>query len=284
MLQETDNEQRVVIVGVGLIGGSIAAALRVRLPECRIAGVGRNAERLQAAADAGLLDEFSTQVTDFIVGENSLTVVCLPVDQIARCVRQVCLHAGSNCVVTDAGSIKGAIYESLRSDGGVPVQFVGSHPIAGSEQSGFEFADADLYVQRTCVVTAESAAPALVRRVERFWKLLGSSVALMDADEHDRTLAVTSHLPHAMACATAGVLDPALLPFSGTGFRDTTRVAAGSVDVWQSIMNGNRTHLVNAIDRAIVSLQQLRTAVHVGDQAALRAWLEHAASVRRQLH
>ncbi|MCA9061334.1 MAG: prephenate dehydrogenase/arogenate dehydrogenase family protein [Planctomycetaceae bacterium] len=283
MLQESGQERRVVIIGVGLIGGSIAAALRKRLPDCHIVGVGRNHQRLLKAVDGGLLDEVATEITGEVIGHDSLTVICLPVDQIADCVRQVSHVAGARGVITDAGSIKGAIYAQLQSNGGEPVTYVGSHPIAGSEQSGFEFADADLYVGRSCIVTAGAAIDFLVHRVRRFWERLGCSVVLMEADEHDRALALTSHLPHVMACVTAGVLDPALLRFSGTGFRDTTRVAAGSVDVWQSILLGNGLHLLEAIEQAERSLQQLRQCIQAGDQDAIRAWLEHAARIRRQL-
>ncbi|MFH5804898.1 prephenate dehydrogenase, partial [Alienimonas sp. DA493] len=214
------------VVGVGLIGGSIAAAAKARGAADRVIGFGRNADRLAAARDAGLLDEFSTE-PEAAAGAD-LLVVCTPVGRIVADVRRFLGVLNEQTVVTDAGSVKGAICEDLRDQ----PQFVGSHPLAGSEKAGWEHADADLFAGRVTVVCgARDDAPAAA--VSRFWQALGSRVEWMTPAEHDARLARTSHLPHAMAAALCLAADADVRPGRGdgrltsTGFADTTRVAAG---------------------------------------------------------
>lgn len=232
------SEQSIVIIGVGLIGGSIAAAVRKRFPECKVTGIGRNPERLQHASQRGLLTNYSDQISSAFIPEGSLGIVCLPVDQIAEAVGRL-VEAGCE-LVTDAGSVKASIYAGL---GNVSHErFVGSHPIAGGEQTGFESADADLFFNRLCVVTPMQSPVLKTERVAAFWKSIGMTVQQMSADEHDRILALTSHLPHITAAVTSGCVSEELLPFTGSGFRDTTRIAAGSAGLWTSILLGNRVH------------------------------------------
>lgn len=184
--------------------------------------------------------------------------------------------------MTDAGSVKAAIYESLGGEFlGMDAQhrFVGSHPIAGSEQSGFESADANLFLNRLCVVTIqttstttpEEANSANVNRVVSFWKSLGSTVHLMSPDEHDRILALTSHLPHILSSVTAACVEPELLSFTGTGYRDTTRIAAGSASLWASILLGNAKHCVESILIAEDHLRNFRNALVAGNSDVLEA-------------
>ena len=165
-------EKSIIIVGVGLIGGSIAAAVRKRFPECRVIGIGRNLERLNVACERGLLTDCSDQISAVSIPEGSLGIVCLPVDQIAAAVLQL-IDAGCE-LITDAGSVKASVYAEL--EGHYGRTFVGSHPIAGSEHTGFEHADADLFVNRLCVVTPMHANAIKTARVVSFWKSIGSTV------------------------------------------------------------------------------------------------------------
>ncbi len=277
------SERSIVIVGVGLIGGSIAAAVRHRFPNCQVVGIGRNPERLAQAKEMSLLTSWSLEISADAIPEGSLGIVCLPVHQIAQAVRTL-LEAGCE-VVTDAGSVKQCVYDSFGSQ--VDRRFVGSHPIAGSEQSGFEHADADLFSRRLCVVTTvtpEDAAEPNVQRVVEFWKSLGSSVYLMSPDEHDRVLALTSHLPHVLASVAAGCVEADLLKFAGSGYRDTTRIAAGSASLWTSILMGNSKHCVESIRAAEELLKNFRDALTAGDSAALEQLWEKAAQQRRMLN
>lgn len=276
-------EQCVVVIGVGLIGGSIAAALKSRIPDCRVIGIGRDAERLNAARAAGLLDEFSTSVEANSIPSDSLIVVCLPVDQIAASVRSLTALTLSGSVITDAGSIKSPILRELAADTEAMLRFVGSHPIAGSEQTGWEHASPDLFINRVCVVTPESSMATNVDRVSAFWQSIGCEVRRMSAAEHDQMLARTSHLPHLMAIATTLCAHPDQLEFVGTGFRDTTRIAAGSPDIWTPILCGNSTYVADAIREAESVLATLRRAIESADASGLRSQLESAATLRRRL-
>ena len=272
-------EQSIVIVGVGLIGGSIAAAVRKRFPECKVIGIGRNRERLKLATERGLLTDWSDQISSATIPEGSLGIVCLPVDQIAEAVRQL---ADADCeLVTDAGSVKACVYDAL--DDVSRGRFIGSHPIAGSENTGFENSDADLFVDRMCVVTPVNATRVDTDRIVAFWKSIGSTVQQMAPDEHDRVLALTSHLPHIVAAVMSGCVAAELLPFTGTGFRDTTRIAAGSASLWTSILLGNAGHCVESIDAAERLLQKFREAIMTGDGPTLESLLETAAQRRRTL-
>jgi len=276
----TFSERSIVIVGVGLIGGSIAAAVRRRFPECQVVGIGRNRDRLQRAADAGLLTGWSDEISATTLPSGSLAIVCLPVDQIAGAVSQL-LDAGCE-LVTDAGSVKSSVYAALGEKG--RGHFVGSHPIAGSEQNGFEHADANLFQNRVCVVTPSNASSDDVERVVTFWEAIGSSVRQMSPDEHDRVLALTSHLPHVLAAVAADCVDVSLLPFTGTGFRDTTRIAAGSAGLWTTILLGNANHCIDSIRNAENLLRRFRESLSAGDSSAVESLLKSAAERRRQLH
>src|SRR5262245_31363811 len=229
----------VSIVGVGLIGGSVGLAAKARAATRRVIGVGRHPDALARARDLGAIDEFTTDLT---AGVRSADVVvfCTPVDQIARQVRQAAGSAMPGAVFTDAGSTKGTIVREL--DGKLPdhVRFVGAHPLAGSEKQGAENASADLFDGRVCVVTPTATTdPRAVERVTLFWQALGCEVRRLSPEEHDLALATTSHMPHLVAAVLAGQLPEKWRPFAATGFRDTTRVAAGDPTLWTAIAREN---------------------------------------------
>ena len=270
-------EPCVVVVGVGLIGGSIAAALRAADPRVTVIGIGRNVARMQAAQERGLITGWANSVSAAAVPPGSLGVVCLPVDRIVGAVREL-LAAGCGAV-TDAGSTKDEICRELLAER----LFVGAHPIAGSEHAGFEHADAGLFRGRVCVICRGGAASPVVARVERFWQSLGLSLQWLSAAEHDRILALTSHLPHVLAAVAAGVVADEQLVFAGSGFRDTTRIAAGSADLWTSILLGNADACIESIRRAEQLLGEFRGALERRDAAALRALWAASAERRRKL-
>lgn len=272
------SESCVVIAGVGLIGGSIAAAIRERNPSSQVIGIGRSVEKLRHAAQRGLLTEWYSGQDKLRIPAGSFGVVCLPVDRIAESVRML---ADAGCEqVTDAGSVKSMICQQV---GEYRTRFIGSHPIAGSERSGHEHADPQLFVNRLCIVTPQNHPEHVVVRVSEFWKSLGMAVRLMTPEEHDRVLALTSHLPHVLASVAAACVTVDQLPFTGTGFRDTSRIAAGSGDLWSSILLGNRSSCIDAIRRAENLLREFREALISEDPVRLRDLWESAAAIRRQL-
>lgn len=280
---EHESEQRVIIVGVGLIGGSIAAAVRQRLPACEVTGVGRNEKRLAAAQDAGLLTSFTTQMTPELLGSRCIVVICLPVHLIADEVLQTARLASPEVLITDAGSVKGVICRDVAAHAIASRHFVGAHPIAGGEQGGFEHAEADLFVDRICVVTPTDDRER-TERTRQFWKSLGSQVISMSPEEHDRRLAVTSHLPHLMAAVTTAVVGRENLSLTGSGFRDATRIAAGDPGLWRAIFAGNRAEVAAAVSAAQEILEQYRTLLITEDDEALESMLRDAAECRAALH
>lgn len=275
-------ESRVVVVGVGLIGGSIAAAIRARHPHCEVVGVGRSAERLEAAQAAGLLTSWTTEITADVVSDRCLVVVCLPVHLIAETVQQIAAIASGDTVITDAGSVKGIICDAVPAESDAGRRFVPAHPIAGGEQGGFEFADEYLFDDRVCVLV-DGYDLKMTERVAAFWGGLGCCIHKLTAAEHDHKLALTSHLPHVMAAVTTSVVGPQNLSLTGSGFRDATRIAAGDAALWRSILAGNREQVLQAIDAAMARLGEFRDALanHQDDQ--MERLLQSAADCRSQL-
>jgi len=257
------------VVGVGLIGGSVGLAAKARSAARRVVGIGRNTDTLRRARDLGAVDEFTT---DPAVGVRSAEVVvfCSPVDLIAKQAREAAGYAMPGALFTDAGSTKGTIVRAL--DGKLPdhVRFVGAHPLAGSEKQGVEYASADLFDGRVCVITPTSSTdPRAVDWAARFWQSLGCEVKQLTPEEHDLALATTSHLPHMLASLLAGQLPTKWQPFAATGFRDTTRVAAGDPKLWAAIVRENAAALSLALERFDEGLQELRKAILKQDDDAV---------------
>lgn len=280
------DEDSVIIIGVGLIGGSIAAAIRARHPSCRVTGVGRSAKRLAAAQQAGLLDDWATAVTASMLQSRSVVVVCLPVSMIAQQVREISSLAGTDVLITDAGSVKAEICDQVMMDRSSARMFVGAHPIAGGETGGFENAEADLFDNRVCVITPLQQSGGDVGRIQRtieFWSGIGCDVTRMTPREHDRILALTSHLPHVMAAVTTSVVGPENLPLTGSGFRDVTRIAAGSPALWKQILAGNREQVIAAVQSAERMLADFRSGLAEHDDSRIEDLLSQATVCRTSL-
>ncbi len=270
------------VVGVGLIGGSIALAARRRGLVQQVIGIGRNLARLKAARSGGLIDAASASFD--AARDADLGVVCTPVDRIADDVRAVAARLRPGALITDAGSVKAAICRELAT--GVPdgVAFVGAHPLAGSEKSGWEHADPDLFEGRVCVVTPpDEGPPDAAGRVESFWRALGMDVVRMTPEEHDRVVAFTSHLPHVAASALASLLTESDGQLAATGFRDTTRIAAGDPDLWAAICLENAEPVGAQIGLLIERLAEYRRAIGAQDGEALRRLLRRAKERRDTL-
>jgi prephenate dehydrogenase len=268
------------IVGVGLIGGSIGLAAKERRVAGRVLGVGRRQGSLQKALARGAIDEGFLDIQQAI-SQADVAVFCTPVDLIAEQILLAAPRCKSGAVLTDAGSTKAALVRTL--DGRLPagVSFVGSHPLAGSEKRGPEHADANLFGGKVTVVTpTANIHGSIVDRVSSFWRALGSEVLVMDAEEHDRALALTSHMPHLVAAVLAALLTPDLIPLTASGFRDTTRVAAGDPAIWTGIFLQNRQAVLAGLDRLDASLDRFRRALETSDRAALDRLLTEAKWMR----
>jgi cyclohexadieny/prephenate dehydrogenase len=271
------------IIGVGLVGGSIGLAAKKRGLARRVLGAGRNPDSLNAARTLGAIDEGHLDLVA-AVAQADVAVFCTPVDRIAEQVLSAAPRCQAGALLTDAGSTKAKIVAAVEGQLGDGVFFVGSHPLAGSEKRGPEYADADLFVKRWTIVTRTPRTdPTAVERTKEFWQALGARVRLMSPEEHDRALAVTSHLPHLAASALAGTLTPALHDLTASGFRDTTRVAAGDPALWSAIFAHNRPALLDALARFSDRLLEFRRALEAGDGAAIDDLLTQAKKVRDAL-
>jgi prephenate dehydrogenase len=271
------------IVGVGLIGGSIGLAARRRGLARHVRGAGRQQVSLERARAVGAVDETFLDLAQAVAGAD-LVVFCTPVDHIAGQMLEAALYCAPGTVLTDAGSTKAVIVRAV--DGRLPsgVAFVGSHPLAGSEKRGAEFADADLFENRWTVLTpTEATDPRALERVTAFWQALGSRTRVMSPEEHDGALALTSHLPHLVAAALAGMLPDELRALTATGFRDTTRIAAGDPQLWTAIAAHNRSALTEALVEMEERLAKFREAIEAGDWDALRGLLARAKEMRDAL-
>ncbi len=272
----------IAIVGVGLIGGSIAAAVKQRGLAKNIVGIGRSRDRLNAAQQSGLVDAVSVDVA--ATGSSDFVIVCTPVDRIAADVRAVAGASRCGALITDAGSVKGTICHDLAGGLRNGTTFVGSHPLAGSEKTGWEHAQADLFQNRLCVITPCPNDSALaVRTVDEFWQSIGMNTRQMSPEEHDRALALTSHLPHAVAAALSSMLSSEVRDFAATGFRDTTRIASGDPSIWTGIFLQNAESITMQIDVLIERLIQLRDLASQQDADGLDALLSQAKHKRKQL-
>ncbi len=275
--------ETVAIVGVGLIGGSVGLALRARGLASRVVGVGRNPRTLEQAQERGVVDQATT---DLVVGvsDAEVIVVCTPVNRIAQDIRQIAEAAREDALVTDAGSTKRQIVEAVEADPRAASRFVGAHPLAGSERSGADNAQADLFHDRICVLTPTPRTPGkALRRAREFWTALGASLLEMTPLEHDEVLAYTSHLPHALAAALASAVPAEWLALAAGAYRDGTRVAAADTALWTAIFRDNRGPLLKALDALEDRVSAFKYAVMTDDEEAIRRWWEEARQ-RRSLY
>jgi prephenate dehydrogenase len=271
------------IVGVGLIGASIGLAAKSRKVAERVLGAGRRLASLNQALALGAIDESFLELAT-AVHQAEVVVFCTPVDRIAEQIVASSNHYTPGTLLTDAGSTKAEIVRSV--EGRLPqgVSFVGSHPLAGSEKSGPEYANGDLFQDRLTIVTRTPATdPSALARTAAFWQSLGSNVQVMDPEDHDQALALTSHLPHLVAAAVAGILPPELRGLTASGFRDTTRVAAGDPTLWTGVFAQNRQAVLNALAQLEVRLSLFRQALNVQNWSAVGELLTQAKKVRDAL-
>ena len=280
--------RRLAIVGVGLLGGSLAKAARARGLASEIVGVGRDASRLEAGRRDGVLDRITTDLAAG-VSDADFVILGAPVLAIPSLLDAVTKVAGPETIVTDVGSTKRAI---VAAAAGLArhrcLRFVGSHPMAGSEQSGYAHARADLFHGATVIVTpTEASEPAAVKTVTALWEGVGAGrVITLDPDVHDRAVAAISHLPHLAAFALVDAVErfePGAFEVAARGFRDTTRVAAADPVMWEEIFLANRDALAEGLEAFRAALADLARLIERGDGDALRAALARIKARREAL-
>ena len=279
---------RLGIAGVGLIGGSLGGAVRAADLATEVVGFGRNEENLRVARERGLIDRAVRSPA--ALADVDCIVLAAPVGACAALADALRPHARAGAVLTDVGSVKGSLVAELeaRWQGVGPV--VGGHPIAGSEASGAAAARIDLFRGQRCILTPTPRTDATaLARIRALWEGVGSRVEEMPPDEHDRLLARVSHLPHLIAYALAATVGDAsvggraALDYAGSGFRDTTRIAASPAELWRDIALANLPAVRAALGEFRGALDRLEALLVAGDAAALGAALDAGRSVRRRL-
>ena len=280
----------VAVLGPGLLGGSIAKAVRERMPSCELRLWARREEPLQMAKRMGITQHTSLDLQETVRGAE-LVILATPIGAFPRLAESMLPALGREALVTDVGSVKGSVHRSigeLLTKAGH--YFVGSHPMAGAENQGLEYARANLLQDAVVALTNPHRVPdSLVTLLTDFWKLLGCRTCELTPVQHDDTVARISHLPHVLAALGArsavggDVPDEQLQMLASTGFRDTTRVSSGGAAMWADILSGNSPAVLRAIYESIEDLQQLARLLEKNDMEELSTWLEQARSARKRV-
>ena len=268
--------RKAAVLGTGLLGGSVALALRQKGLAERIVGTSRQEASRRLAIERGVLDEVFIETQKAIQGAD-LVILASPVKTILADIQNISKHLRRGCVVTDVGSTKAAIVDAAEKCFPAHVLFAGAHPIAGSEKSGVLHASADLLKGAVCVLTPTDKTNKVARdKVRQLWTTLGCDVRVMEPAKHDEALTYVSHLPHMAAFALMRAVPEQYLPLASTGLRDTTRISGSSPKMWSDICFSNYRNVLRSIDEVVGSLSEIRKAVVDRDEQALTAFLEQA--------
>lgn len=278
--------ERLAIIGVGLIGGSFARALREAGVVKTIVGIGRSRSNLEEALSLGIVDEITHDAVAGVSGAQ-MVFISVPVCSIPSVVAEIAPALSSGCIVTDGGSVKASIVKECERLMPPGCFFVGGHPIAGTEHSGAAASFATLYKGKRCILTpTERTDAAALELVNRLWLLTGAEVCVMEPGHHDRIFAEISHLPHVVAYAlvhavgTADVEGENVLSYTAGGFRDFTRIASSDPVMWRDIALMNRQALLKSIDGFSASLAELRQRIDNSDPDGLAEFFTIAKQFR----
>ena len=274
--------KKIAIIGVGLIGGSIGLAVRKRAPAKSVVGVFRRRSTLDKALNRGAVTAATMDLRQG-VKDADLIIIASPVHSIPRLTMEVLKYAKKGAVITDVGSTKvwitKELIEAVKRHKGV--FFVGSHPMAGSEHAGVEFARQDLLIGSPCIVTKDKFTDrSALAGVVAFWRSLGVRVSVMTPDEHDRSVSLVSHLPHVVAFSLALAVPDRDLKYAAEGFKDTTRVASSDPELWADILLSNRKHILKAARSFDMTYKELVRSLSKNDYAGVVKLIKAAKSKR----
>jgi prephenate dehydrogenase len=278
--------RKLTILGPGLLGGSIGLAARHRKVAQRVVLWARRLEAADEAWKLGAADETTTDLANAVDGAD-IVVLATPIGVMDNLAQQFKAALPAGCVVTDVGSVKYPVVTALSRTLAGKARVVGSHPMAGSEQSGIEAARRDLFEKAICIVTPTGDTDkAALEIVFDFWKAIGCSIRTLSPSEHDEVIARVSHLPHLVAASVVNVVcsdGTHPLNFVGPGFKDFTRIASGPSEMWTEICQQNRQEIGRSLDALIEALSKLRTALENNDGVELQAMLKRAKHFRDEL-
>ncbi len=278
---------RVTIIGVGLIGGSLGLVLKQKQIADYIVGVGRGIDNLKKAVERGIIDEYTRDPKKGVEGSD-LVVLATPVCAIIDIAKEIAPYLKEGSMVMDVGSVKGRIVEEMETLMPDDVFFVGAHPIAGTENSGAESAFPTLFTDSRCIITPTPDTDAgSLEKARHIWEIAGSHVVLMDPARHDMICAAISHLPHIVAYTLVNVVSEAgdgeLLEYSAGGFRDFTRIASSPADMWRDICLLNREQILDMIRLYEGKLRDIRSMIEKGDGDGLLSEFENARKIKERL-
>jgi len=279
---------RLALIGMGLIGSSIARAARAQGAARTIVATARSPQTRRRIAELGLVDQVAETNAAAVEGAD-LIIVCIPVGACGPVAKEIGAHLAAGAIVSDVGSVKGAIVRDMAPHLPKSVHFVPAHPVAGTEYSGPDAGFAELFVNRWCILTPpKNADQKAVERLSAFWRLLGANVDTMAADHHDLVLAITSHLPHLIAYTIVGTADELqtvtrseVLKFSAGGFRDFTRIAASDPTMWRDVFLANKDAVLEMLGRFNEDVSALTKAIRKGDGEALFEHFERTRAIRK---
>jgi cyclohexadieny/prephenate dehydrogenase len=282
--------ERVALIGLGLIGSSLSHVMRRERLTRHIAGHARSAATLAQAGALGLADSLHSTAAA-AVRDADLVILCVPVGALGAVAQEIGPQLKPGAILTDVGSVKGAVIRDVRPHVPEGVHFIPGHPIAGTEQSGPASGFAELFQNRWCILTPlPDSAAAMVKRLEAFWQACGSNVEIMEPEHHDLVLAITSHLPHLIAyntVATAADLEKVtnseVIKYSAGGFRDFTRIAASDPVMWRDVFLNNRDAVLEMLGRFSEDLSALQRAIRWGDGETLYRLFDRARSIRKSI-
>jgi len=277
--------KKLVIIGVGLIGGSLALALRGKQPALRVIGIDRDQENLSTALQLGIIDQAESSLQNALHAADAV-VIATPVAQTQAILAAIAPLTAADMVITDVGSTKTNIVACAGQLGLHQANFVPGHPIAGAEKSGAAAANATLFSGKHVILTpTQETSQAATDKVRALWEMAGANVTQMSPEQHDRVFAAVSHLPHALAFALveelAGRQDAdKFFAFAASGFRDFTRIAGSSPEMWRDISLANKEALLHELSLYQQKLTQLQQLIESGDAEALRAFFQRASTAR----
>ena len=277
---------QITIFGVGLIGGSLALALKKAGFCNRIVGCSRSESHLKQAIELGVIDSYSLDPSEAVEGAD-LVFLSVPMGAMKSVLSEIDGHLSPTAIVTDAGSSKASVVEAAEEVfGTIPSRFVPAHPIAGREKSGVTAAIADLYVDHKVILTpVENTSEAAIETVTKMWEAAGAQIATLGVEQHDRVLAATSHLPHVLAYALVDVVSRTdyvdeIFRFAAGGFRDFSRIASSDPTMWRDICIENRAAILENLDHFQAELSKVRELIDQSDETKLFDLFKHAKSVR----
>jgi len=280
---------KLAVVGVGLIGGSLALALKEAGAVGHVVGIGRGLPNLETALRLGVVDSYTQDLAEG-VADADVIFLATPVRAIGAVAERAMPHLKAGAIITDGGSVKQAVIDAIKPHLRDDIQFVPGHPIAGTENSGAEAAFATLYRDRRCILTptVNTACEAL-DRIQRMWQIVGSQVVIMDVEKHDRVLAAISHLPHMVAYALVNAVgsydryNENILEYSAGGFRDFTRIASSDPTMWRDIAMTNREALIEMMEQFETFFAELKEDIATGSGERLFEFFRRSKESRDEI-